>query len=155
MVTRDISSSALLKKVGQSLGVSSWIDLNQRQIDEFAKLTGDEQFIHVDPVAASSGPFGGTIAHGFLVLSLLSVMAFEALPDIEGSTAKINYGFDKVRFLSPVRFDASVRGQFTLKSLVERQPGQWLMTVDVVVEAKGEPKPALIAEWMTLTICSV
>ena len=88
MLSKSLAPLALSKKVGQHLGNSRWIDLDQQQIDEFARLTGDEQFIHVDPVAASGGPFGGTIAHGFLILSLLSNMAFEALPDIEGSAAK-------------------------------------------------------------------
>jgi acyl dehydratase len=81
-------------------------------------------------------------------------MAFEALPEIEGSTSKINYGFNKVRFLTPVRVSSSVRGQFTLKSLMEKKPGQWLMISDVLVEVQNEPHPALVAEWMTLTICS-
>lgn len=154
MTCEILSSSQFLDRVGLSLGVSSWITLDQWQINEFGKLTRDEQFIHVDPLEAMSGPFGGTIAHGFLVLSLLSTMAFEALPEIEGSTSKINYGFNKVRFLSPVRVSSSVRGQFTLKSLTEKKPGQWLMISDVLVEVQNEPNPALVAEWMTLTICS-
>lgn len=154
MTRKSFPTSTLAELVGQCLGKSRWINIDQSQINEFGNLTGDVQFIHVDPAAAKDGPFGSTIAHGFLTLSLLSSMAFEALPDIEGSSAKINYGFDKVRFLTPVRCDANVRGLFTLKSIVERQPGQWLMAVDVVVELKGEPRPAIIAEWIILTICA-
>ena len=137
-------------KVGQEVGTSSWLLVDQSRIEAFADATEDRQFIHVDPSAAAQTPFGGTIAHGFLSLSLLSRMAAEAtlLPD--GLKMAVNYGFDRVRFLAPVRSGKRVRGRFTLDSVVEKAPGQYLMRHTVTVEIDGEDKPALTAEWLGL-----
>lgn len=137
-------------KVGQEVGTSSWLLVDQSRIEAFADATEDRQFIHVDPSAAAQTPFGGTIAHGFLSLSLLSRMAAEAtlLPD--GLKMAVNYGFDRVRFLAPVRSGKRVRGRFTLDSVVEKAPGQYLMRHTVTVEIEGEDKPALTAEWLGL-----
>lgn len=139
--------------VGQEIGVSSWIDVDQARIDDFARVTLDEQYIHVDPVRAPFSSFGGTIAHGFLILSLLSAMGFEALPSIEGATTSVNYGFGQIRFLTPVPSGRGVRGRFTLKSIDEKRAENWLMTLAVMIEVQNQSKPAVAAEWMTLTIC--
>jgi len=137
-------------KIGQEVGVSSWIDVDQRRIDAFADATDDRQFIHTDPEAAARTPFGGTIAHGFLSLSLLSRMAVDAMlvPDIVNYC--VNYGLDRVRFLAPVRAGSRVRGRFVLDSVEEKAPGQILMRHIVTVEIEGGDKPALTAEWLGL-----
>jgi acyl dehydratase len=142
--------SEIQSKVGQEVGVSTWLLIDQARIDAFADATEDRQFIHVDPAAAARTPFGGTIAHGFLSLSLLSRMAAEATLLPEGLTMAVNYGLDRVRFLSPVRCGRRVRGRFTLDSLEEKAPGQWLMRHTVTVEIEGEQKPALTAQWLGL-----
>ena len=137
-------------RIGQEVGVSGWLTVDQTRIDAFADATEDRQFIHVDPAAGARTPFGGTIAHGFLSLSLLSRMAAEAtlLPD--GLTMAVNYGFDRVRFLAPVRSGSRVRGRFVLDSLEQKAPGQLLMRHAVTVEIEGEDKPALTAVWLGL-----
>ena len=140
----------LAARIGTEVGVSDWIEVPQGMIDRFADLTDDHQFIHVDPAAAAKTPFGGTIAHGFLVLSLLAKMGRSAEFALQGVVMGVNYGFDKVRLVSPVRSGKRIRGRFTLKALAERAPGQWLSTLGVVVEIEGEDKPAVIAEWLGL-----
>jgi acyl dehydratase len=135
-------------KVGTSLGASPWIEVSQRDIDLFADVTGDHQFIHVDPAAAAKTPFGGTVAHGFLTLSLLSQMAAHVMLVPEGTKMGVNYGFEKVRFVAPVRSGKRVRGHFTLMSLEEKQPGQFQFVHNVTAEIEGEDKPALVAEWI-------
>jgi acyl dehydratase len=139
-------------RIGDEVGVSSWLTTDQERIDAFAEATEDRQFIHVDPTAAAQTPFGGTIAHGFLSLSLLSRMGAEAMLLPEGLKMAINYGFDRVRFLAPVRSGARVRGRFTLDSVEEKAPGNLLMRHKVTVEIEGEDKPALTAEWLGLMI---
>ncbi|HEX7822013.1 MAG TPA: MaoC family dehydratase [Sphingobium sp.] len=151
MPVRDIAIDAYVGLVGTVVGQSDWILVDQARIDAFAQATGDEQFIHVDPERAGKTAFGGTVAHGFLTLSLLSAMAFDAVPTISGAVMGINYGFDTVRMLSPVRTGSSIRGIFTLASAVERSPGQWQSTFDVSVEIGGQIRPALAARWITLT----
>jgi acyl dehydratase len=136
-------------RVGTEIGVSSWIDVDQARIDAFAEATEDRQFIHVHPAAAAQTPFGGTVAHGFLTLSLLSRMAAETMLLPEGLKMAVNYGFDRVRFLAPVKSAKRVRGRFTLDSVEERAPGL-LMRHTVTVEIEGEEKPALTAEWLSL-----
>jgi acyl dehydratase len=133
-------------KVGEMIGTSGWFAIDQGRIDHFADTTEDRQFIHVDPEAAKATPFGGTIAHGFLTLSMLSAM----MDALEKPTVQmtVNYGFDKVRFLSPVKSGKRIRGHFKLLALDEKRPGQWQQTVEVTVEIEGEDKPALIAEWI-------
>jgi acyl dehydratase len=138
-------------RVGMLLGVSDWIVIEQGTIDQFADLTRDWQFIHIDPVRAKETPFGGTIAHGLLTLSLVSAMSFTAVPAIAGAQMVINYGFNSIRFISPVRSGRRVRGSFTLKQFVERQPRQWQSTLDVRVDIENVLKPTLIAEWLILT----
>ena len=137
-------------KVGREVGVSGWIEIDQARIDTFADVTEDRQFIHVDPEAAARTPFGGTVAHGFLTLSLLSRMAAEAMLVPEGVRMGVNYGFEKVRFMAPVRSGKRVRGRFTLERLDEKRPGQWQFTHQVTVEIEGEDKPALVADWIGL-----
>lgn len=139
-------------RVGQEVGVSSWIEIDQARIDAFADATEDRQFIHVDPSAAAQTPFGGTIAHGFLSVSLISRMGAEAMLMPEGTKMAINYGLDRVRFLAPVRSGRRVRGRFTLDSVEEKAPGQWLLRHVVSVEIENEPKPAVSAAWLTLMI---
>ena len=137
-------------KVGSEIGVSDWLLVDQDRIDAFAEVTEDRQFIHVDPKAAAKTPFGGTIAHGFLSLSLLSRMAADAMLVPEGVKMGVNYGFDRVRFLAPVRAGKRVRGRFTLVSADEKRPGQWQLLQHVTVEIEGEDKPALTADWIGL-----
>lgn len=139
-------------RIAQEVGVSGWIMVDQARIDQFAQATEDHQFIHVDPQAAAQSAFGGTIAHGFLSLSLLSRMGAEAMLLPEGMTVAVNYGLDRVRFLAPVRSGKRVRGRFRLDSIVEKAPGQWLLRHTVTVEIENEGKPALTAEWLTLLI---
>jgi acyl dehydratase len=144
---------SLKRRVGQEIGMSAWHEISQSMIDRFADVTSDHQFIHVDPArAAAEAPFGGTIAHGFLTLSLLSVMAQEALPPIEGRVMGVNYGFDRVRFVSPVRSGARVRGRFRLAGVKERSAGEISLHHHVTVEIAGDRKPALAADWITLAV---
>jgi len=144
------SLDEIRSRIGEEVGVSSWLTVDQPRIDAFADATEDHQFIHVDPEAAAKTPFGGTIAHGFLTLSLLSRMAAEATFVPEGVKMAVNYGFDRIRFLSPVRSGKRVRGRFTLDSIEEKAPGQWLLRHNVTVEIEGEDKPALTAVWLGL-----
>ena len=137
-------------KIGTSLGASPWIEVDQKAIDTFADVTGDHQFIHVDQAAAAQTPFGGTIAHGFLTLSLLSQMAAHVMLVPDTTRMAVNYGFEKVRFIAPVRSGKRVRGHFTLASAEEKRPGQWQFVHHVTVEIDGEDKPALTADWIGL-----
>lgn len=137
-------------RIGGEIGVSSWLSVDQARIDAFAEATEDRQFIHVDPQAAARTPFGGTIAHGFLSLSLLSRMGAETMLIPDGVKMAVNYGLDRVRFLAPVRSGSRVRGRFTLDSVDEKAPGQILLRHTVTVEIEGENKPALTAQWLGL-----
>jgi acyl dehydratase len=133
--------------VGKEIGVSSWFDITQDRIDTFADCTEDWQFIHVDPEKAKQSPFGTTIAHGFLTLSMLSAMIYE-MPSIEGVKMGVNYGFNKVRFVSPVRVGSKIRARFVLASIEEIRPGEVQTLMNVTIEIEGETKPALVAEWL-------
>jgi acyl dehydratase len=137
--------------VGKDLGVSRWFEIDQKRIDTFADCTEDFQFIHVDPERAADTPFGGTIAHGFLTLSMLSAMAYELFPQLEGAKMGVNYGMNKLRFLAPVRSGKRVRGRMKLLEVSERHPGVLQSVYEVTVEIEGEDKPALLAEWVGLT----
>ncbi len=137
-------------KVGTDIGASPWIAISQESINLFADVTGDHQFIHVDPDAASRTPFGGTIAHGFLTLSLLSQMAATVMLRPERVKMAVNYGFERVRFIAPVRAGKRVRGHFHLGSAEQKRPGQWQFLHSVKVEIEGESKPALTADWIGL-----
>ena len=145
-----VSTSELQGLVGSEIGVSNWIEVGQERINQFADVTEDHQFIHVNPEAAKMTPFGGTIAHGFLSLSLLSQFAEQSAITLENVAMGVNYGFEKIRFLSPVPVDSKVRGRFVLKDVVEKNPGQFLMTYAVAVEIDGIEKPALIADWLVM-----
>ena len=136
--------------IGTEIGVSDWIEVSQDRIDAFAEATEDRQFIHIDPDAAARTPFGGTIAHGFLSLSLLSRMAADVMQVPDTATMAVNYGLDRVRFLAPVRAGKRVRGRFTLDAADEKAPGQLLLKHTVTVEIEGEDKPALTAVWLGL-----
>ena len=137
-------------RIGQEVGVSSWLTMDQQRINEFADATEDRQFIHTDPEAAARTPFGGTIGHGFLSLSMLSRMAAEAMLVPDSIRMAVNYGLDRVRFIAPVRSGKRIRGRFRLDSVDEKAPGQLLLRHTVTVEIEGEEKPALTAEWLGL-----
>jgi acyl dehydratase len=141
---------SLKARIGQELGVSDWCTIDQDMIDRFADLTDDHQWIHVDREAAAKTAFGGTIAHGFLVLSLLVKLSSSVDLLLEGAKMGLNYGFDKIRMTNPVRSGSRIRGRFVLKDLVERSPGQWLSTLAVSVEVDGQARPAIVAEWLSL-----
>ena len=146
-----ITPQELQSKVGQHLGTSDWVLVDQAMINKFADATGDHQFIHVDEEKARLTPFGGTIAHGFLTLSLLSTFAYDVFPPIEGTKMGVNYGMNKLRFLAPVRSGQRVRGRFKLLDVLERHKGVLQSTYEATVEIEGEDKPALLAEWIGLT----
>jgi len=149
-MTEPLSLAAYRAHIGREFGVSGWHVIDQAMINAFADLTGDHQFIHVDPIAAAETPLGGTVAHGFLTLSLLSRLAEEVIPRLEGAVISLNYGFDKVRFLTPVRSGSRVRGRFGLREVRDRNPGEILLVFDAVVEIEGQDKPAVAAEWLGL-----
>ncbi len=137
--------------VGEEIGVSSWHLVDQKRIDLFAEVIEDHQFIHVDPERAKrETPFGTTVAHGFLTMSLLSIMSYEVMPVIEGTTMGVNYGFNKLRFISPVRAGKRVRGRFRLTDATLRGAKELLSTTNVTVEIEGEDRPALVADWIGL-----
>src|SRR6201997_1412302 len=147
-----ISLAAYQAMVGQEIGVSPWHLVDQGRINAFADVIEDHQFIHVDPERAKrETAFGSTVAHGFLTMSLLSIMSYEVMPVIEGTTMGVNYGFDKLRFISPVRAGSRVRGRFTLAEATLRKPTELLSRTNVTVEIEGETKPALVADWIGLT----
>jgi len=145
---KTIKAEDLQATVGADLGTSDWIRIEQDRVNLFADVTEDHQYIHVDPERAKESPFGGPIAHGFLTLSLLAKFAEQGSIAIEGVNMGVNYGFEKVRFLAPVKVGKRVRGHFKLKSADEKRPGQHLLTYEVSVEIEGEDKPALIADWL-------
>lgn len=136
--------------VGKLTGVSDWSVIDQDRINKFADVTEDHQFIHVNEEAAKMTPFGGTVAHGFLSLSMLSHLASGCVVILEGVKMGINYGFEKVRFVAPVKSGKRIRGHFTLMSAEQKIPGQWTFKYGVKVEIEGEDKPALVAEWLSM-----
>ncbi|WP_312598719.1 MaoC family dehydratase [Brevundimonas sp.] len=141
-------ASELQALIGREVGLSKWFEVDQARIDAFADCTEDHQFIHIDPEAAKATPFGGTIAHGFLTLSLASAMSYDAVAPLDGVMMGVNYGFDKLRFLAPVRAGSRIRGRFKLLSAEDKGGGRWLLKHELTVEIEGEDKPALIAEWL-------
>ena len=147
---RVISITEVKDLVGTELGVSEWLDVSQSRIDVFADATDDHQFIHVDPVRAADSPFGGTIAHGFLTLSMLSAMHSEAVPRLKETTFGINYGFNKIRFMAPVPVNSRIRGRFFLKEARLRGPGRMMTTYEVTIEVEDVKKPAMTATWLTI-----
>ncbi|WP_372749183.1 MaoC family dehydratase [Litorivivens sp.] len=138
--------------IGKELSPSDWLEVTQDRVNQFADCTLDHQFIHVDPEKAAQTPFGGPIAHGFLSLSLLSHFSEQYSLVIDGMQMGINYGFDKVRFLAPVRVGKRIRANARVVAIDETKPGQFRMKSEVTVEIEGEDKPALIAEWLTVQV---
>ncbi len=136
--------------IGSEIGVSRWFTLDQARINNFADVTEDWQYIHIDPEKAAATPFGGTIAHGFLTLSMLAAMAYDGLPTITGRVMGVNYGFDKIRFMSPVHAGSKVRARFKLLAVTERNPREFQTRSEVSVEIEGATKPAIMAEWLGL-----
>src|SRR3954467_2973876 len=146
-----VSLSAYRAMVGKEVVLSSWHLVDQKRIDVYADVIEDHQFIHIDPERAKrETPFGTTVAHGFLTMALLSVMSYEVMPVIEGTTMGVNYGFDKLRFISPVRSGSRVRGRFVLAEAKLRKPKELQSRTNVTVEIEGEAKPAIVAEWIGL-----
>jgi len=143
----------LTQYVGKELGRSDWLKIDQQRINLFAEATGDFQFIHVDPEKAAKTPFGSTIAHGFLTLSLIPKLMEDILVLPEGLKMVVNYGLDSVRFIQPVKVDSKVRLKVDLGEVTEKKPGQWLLKATVTLEIEGEEKPAYIAE--PLSLCFV
>lgn len=140
-------------KIGTEVGVSDWIEVDQAMINQFAVVTHDEQWIHVDPErAAAQTPFGGSIAHGFLTLSLASRFAYDCLPVHEGQVMGINYGFNKIRFLSPVKAGSRLRGRFMLRDVKKRSERELQRETLLTIEIEGAENPALVAEWLSLSI---
>ena len=149
-ILTTITVDQLQNMQGKKIGISPWIQLPQSMLNQFADITNDHQFIHVDTErAGTESPFGGTIAHGFLTLSQLTQMAESTLPVIKGVRMSINYGFDRIRFITPVRSDARVRAHFTLEHAEERTAGEWTLHHDISVEIEHHGRPALSALWIT------
>ena len=146
MTPQDIAA-----KVGEVIGTSEWAEMSQERINQFAEATGDHQFIHINEEAAKMTPFGGTIAHGFLTLSMIPYLSAESdMPRMEGIKMGVNYGGNKTRFIAPVRSGKRIRGHWKLTEMVEKRPGQWQQTCEITIEIEGEEKPALICEWITM-----
>ncbi len=142
-----LSIRELEKRLGQEVGVSPWVDITQERIDTFARAIEDFQWIHVDPARAKDSPFGGTIAHGFLTLSLLSHLCEQTFSFAERRMG-VNYGLNRVRFTSPVRAGSRVRARFTLAKYEPIDGNGVQVTWNTVVEIDGAAKPALVAEWL-------
>lgn len=152
MTNRIVSADELRQLVGKDLEPSPWVLLDQQRISDFADVTEDQQFIHVDPEKAKATPFGGTIAHGLLTLSMLPSLIEKTLPALEGMKASINYGYNKVRFLAPVRSGKRIRAKFVIADFSEAGPGRYQVLTTITVEIEGEEKPALIAEWISMVL---
>lgn len=146
---RTMAWSALQQRVGEDFGASAWLAVTQPMIDGFAEVTRDTYFLHIDPVRAAATPFGSTIAHGMLTLSLLPALGYEVCPFVEGARYPLNYGFDRVRFVSPVRVGARVRARFALREAVAVGDTQRQLRYAATVEIEGGERPALVADWLT------
>jgi acyl dehydratase len=146
----NLTIEAARARLGTDLGASEWKLIDQPLVDAFAELTGDRQFIHVDPVAAAATPFGGTIAHGFLTLSLLAVLLPPDLIELEGAKMKVNYGFDRIRFIQPVSVGRRIRARHFLEAIENKDGDRFLFSTDVTVEIEGQAKPALTARWLSM-----
>jgi len=150
---KTVSADQLQSMLGQEVGVSDWYAMTQEGVNQFADVTKDFQFIHIDTEKAAQTPFGGTIAHGFYTLSMLSHLAESGSGlMVEGVKMGVNYGFDKVRFLNPVRVGSRIRSRAKLIGIEEKNPGQFITRNEVTVEIEGVEKPALICEWLTMMI---
>lgn len=151
-MAKKIKATELPNMIGRELEPSPWIEITQERVNQFADATNDHQFIHVSPLKAKMTPFGGTIAHGFLSLSLLSYLNAQSAMIPEGLVMAVNYGSDKVRYLAPVKVGKKIRSKQTILEAAEKRPGQWLVKTAVTVEIEGESTPALIAEILSLYI---
>ena len=151
-MSQTIKSSDLASLVGQETEPSSWLEITQDRVNQFADATDDHQFIHIDSGRAARTPFGGTIAHGFLTLSLIPFLTAEKAPNIEGLVMGINYGTDKVRFLQPVRVGSRIRAHQKYLDVTQKTPGQWLIKTLVTIEIENQAKPALIAETLAIFV---
>jgi acyl dehydratase len=151
-MTQTVTRQELTARVGQELGTSPWFHIDQARVNQFADVTLDHQFVHVDLEKAKKTPFGGTIAHGFLTMSLLVRLVLPFIPVLANRKLVVNYGFDKVRFSAPVKVGTRIRAVSTLGDVSERKAGNVIMRIDVKVEIEGEDKPALIAEWLSLHV---
>lgn len=147
-----IKASELPARVGQELEPSSWLEITQERVNQFADATNDHQFIHVDADKAAKTPFRGTIAHGYLTLSLVPFLTAEKSLNIEDVAMGINYGSDKVRFIQPVRVGSRIRAKQVLKAAVERNPGQWMIRTGLTIEIEGQEKPAMIADLISIIV---
>ncbi len=151
-MAKPIKPEELPSMVGKELEPSPWLEITQERVNQFADATNDHQFIHVDLEKAKQTPFGGTIAHGFLSLSLLSYLNAQNAIVPEGLVMGINYGSDKVRYLAPVNVGKRIRSRQKVLEITEKKPGQWLIKTHVTVEIDGEETPALVAEILSLYI---
>lgn len=147
----EITMDEFRAMIGKEIGVSRWFEIDQSRIDAFADNTEDHQFIHVNPELAAKSPFGGTVAHGFLSMSMLAAMSFDAQPLVQGKAMGVNYGFDRVRMISPVRSGSRIRGRFVLTSITDRGPKEFMTKTETTIEIEGSDKPALIADWLGIT----
>jgi len=151
-MAQTVSRQELTAMVGRELGASDWFLIDQARVSSFADVTLDHQFVHVDVERAKATPFGGTIAHGFLTLSLLVHLCLPFIPELANRKLLVNYGFDKVRFSAPVKVGKRIRAVAKLGEVSERKPGNIVMRLDVKVEIENEDKPALVAEWLSLHV---
>lgn len=147
-----VQATELEKYIGQETGVSDWFYIDQNRINDFADVTEDHQYIHTDVEKAKNSPFSTTIAHGFLSLSMLSHICEKAFLTVDKATAGINYGFDRVRFMSPVKVDSKIRARTTLAEVTDKGHGRYLMKYSITVEIEGEKTPAFFAEWLVMAI---
>ena len=147
-MTTTLRAEELKSAVGKDLGTSSWVTVEQDRIDKFAEATGDHQWIHVDPEKAKDGPFGSTIAHGFLTLSLIPALAWEVYT-IEGARLSVNYGLNKLRFITPVKVGSRVRAHLSVAGVDEVAGNALQVATTVTIELEGAEKPAAVAETLT------
>ena len=147
--TTPVPVADLVAREGQEIGVTRWFHMDQDRVNQFADCTEDWYFIHTDPdKAKTETPWGGTIAHGFLTASLLSAMAYDVVPRIDGVAHGVNYGFDKLRFVSPVPVGSNVRGRFVLKKADMSKDNEITLTYNVTIEIEGQERPAVVADWI-------
>ena len=151
-MSKTVSKEDLKDFIGKETGTSDWFKIDQDRINQFADVTLDHQFIHIDPEAAAKTPFGTTIAHGFLTLSMMSHLTVGAMVSVEGTVMGVNYGCDKVRFLSPVKVNSEIRAKVKLMDVTEKPGGRLLLKSEITMEIKDERHPALIAEWLTMVV---
>lgn len=151
-MAKIVSKDELQSYVGEETGVSDWFHIDQDRINQFADVTMDHQFIHVDEEAAAKTPFGCTIAHGFLTLSMLSHLSIDAMVGVEGTSAVLNYGTDKVRFLNPVKVNSNIRARVKMVEVQEKPGNRVLVKNEITMEIEGERHPALVADWLTMFI---